>query len=483
MSERAYPTFGVLLVDDEPNWLDALSMSLERNAGITNTILCEDSRQVMDILSRQEVGLVLLDLTMPHLPGQELLRLIAEQHPEIVVIVLSGMNQLETAISCMKLGAFDYYVKTVEEDRLVTGVLRAIRMIELRLENNEVRRRLLADSFEHPNAFAGIISISKAMRSIFQYSESIAKSTQPVLITGESGVGKELVARAIHALSNRPGPLVCVNVAGLDDTIFADTLFGHVKGAFTGADSSRHGMVEEAAQGTLLLDEIGDLSLLSQVKLLRILQEGEYFPLGSDKPKRLAAKIIVATNQDLQAKITAGQFRKDLYYRLQTHNVHIPPLRERKEDLPLLLDTFLEDAARDLGKKKPTAPKELAQLLESYTFPGNIRELRSMVYDAVSHHKGGVLSMALFLKAMDKKEIPPPAKDAAFVKNGNIFTGLDTLPTPEQAYQLLIDEAMRRAKGNQSQAARLLGMSQPALNKRLKRKEKRPSSGSDPKAL
>jgi DNA-binding NtrC family response regulator len=265
--------------------------------------------------------------------------------------------------------------------------------------------------------------------------------------------------------------MISVNVAGLDDTIFADTLFGHVKGAFTGADSSRNGMVEEAAKGTLFLDEIGDLSLLSQVKLLRILQEGEYFPLGSDKPKRLLARIMVATNQDLQAKMNAGQFRKDLYYRLQTHNVHIPPLRERKEDVPLLLDTFLEDAARDLGKKKPTAPKELAQLLETYSFPGNVRELRSMVYDAVSYHKGGVLSMALFLKAMDKKELPTPARDTALAGAGNIFSGLNTLPTPEHAYQLLIEEAMRRAKGNQSQAARLLGMSQPALNKRLKRRK------------
>lgn len=483
MSERAYPEFGILLVDDEPNWLDALSMSLERNAGITNTILCEDSRQVMDLLSRREISLVLLDLTMPHLTGQELLRLIAEQHPEIVVIVLSGMNQLETAIGCMKLGAFDYYVKTVEEDRLVTGVLRAIRMIELRHENNEVSRRLLADSLEHPDAFAGSLSVSKAMRSIFQYSESIARSTQPVLITGESGVGKELIARAMHELGGSAGPMVSVNVAGLDDAIFADTLFGHVKGAFTGADSTRNGMAEEASRGTLFLDEIGDLSLLSQVKLLRLLQEGEYFPLGSDKPKRLLARVIVATNQDLQAKMAAGQFRKDLYYRLQTHKVHIPPLRERKEDLPLLLDKFLEDAARDLGKKKPTAPKELGDLLATYAFPGNVRELRSMVYDAVSHHKGGVLSMGLFLKAMDRKELATPVKDAASAGVGNIFASLDPLPTPEQAYQLLIDEAMKRAKGNQSQAARLLGMSQPALNKRLKRMEKRSFSGSDSEAL
>lgn len=479
MSERAYPTFGVLLVDDEPNWLDSLSMSLERNAGITNTILCEDSRQVMDILSRREVGLVLLDLTMPHLTGQDLLKLIAEQHPEIIVIVLSGMNQLETAISCMKLGAFDYYVKTVEEDRLVTGVLRAIRMIELKLENREVSRRLLADSLEHPEAFTGTISASKAMRSIFQYSESIARSSQPVLITGESGVGKELIARSIHELGGSTGPMVCVNVAGLDDTMFADTLFGHVRGAFTGADTSRNGMVEEAAKGTLFLDEIGDLSLLSQVKLLRLLQEGEYFPIGSDKPKRMQARVIVATNQDLSAKMSAGQFRKDLYYRLQTHKVHIPPLRERKEDLPLLVDKFLGDAARDFGKRKPAVPKELATFLETYHFPGNVRELRSMIYDAVSQHKSGILSMASMLKAVGRETQARSRNEAVSIEQKGIFSGFDTLPTPEQAYTLLVEEAMRRTKGNQSQAARLLGMTQPALNKRLKRTEKRSRPGAE----
>jgi DNA-binding NtrC family response regulator len=473
MIERAYPAFSVLLVDDEPSWLDSLSLTLERTAGITNTILCEDSRQVMDILAEQKVGLVLLDLTMPHLSGRELLLRIAEQHPEIVVIILSGMNQLDTAIDCMKRGAFDYYVKTMEEDRLVTGVLHAIRMIELKQENREVSHRLLSDSLSHPEAFAAIVSAGKTMRPIFQYCESIARSSQPILLTGESGVGKELIARAIHALSVRQGPLVCVNVAGLDDNVFSDTLFGHVRGAFTGADNSRSGMIETAGQGTLFLDEIGDLSLQSQVKLLRLLQEGEYFPIGSDKPGRLRARVIAATNQDLVAKMSAGQFRKDLYYRLQTHKVHLPPLRERKEDLPLLLDRFLEDAALEFGKKKPRAPKELTTALEAYHFPGNIRELRSMAYDAVSQHKAGILSLAVFCKAMGREELCAPAHDAA-VGDDNIFAGLDLLPTPEQAYALLVEEAMRRAKGNQSQAARLLGMTQPALNKRLKRRKKDP---------
>jgi DNA-binding NtrC family response regulator len=471
MNQRTYPAFSVLLVDDEPAWLDSLSISLERNAGITNAILCKDSRQVMDILSEKDVGLVLLDLTMPYLTGEELLRLIAEQHPEIAVIVITGMNQIETAVRCMKLGAFEYFVKTAEEDRLVTGVLHAIRMVELQRENREMGSRLLDGSLECPEKFAGIKTISKKMLSIFLYIESIAKSAQPIFITGESGVGKELVAMVSHEISGCTGRMVCVNVAGLDDNMFADTLFGHVKGAYTGADTARSGMIEEAAHGTLFLDEIGDLSISSQVKVLRVLQEGEYYPLGSDKPRRRKARVIVATNQDISAKLTAGQFRKDLFYRLQTHRVNIPPLRERKEDLPLLLDTFLEEAASDFGKKKPAVPKELLHLLETYPFPGNVRELRSMVYDAVSRHKSGILSMDSFLRAMGRQEFLDVSVSHGKADEQNVFAGFATLPTFNQALKLLVDEAMARAKGNQSLAARLLGISQSALNKRIKRTE------------
>ncbi|HVO67659.1 MAG TPA: sigma-54 dependent transcriptional regulator [Syntrophales bacterium] len=471
MNQKMYPAFGVLLVDDEPAWLDSLSLSLERIAGITNTILCEDSRQVMGILSERDVGLVLLDLTMPYLTGEELLRLIAEQHPEIAVIVITGMNQIETAVRCMKLGAFEYFVKTAEEDRLVTGVLHAVRMVELQQENREMGSRLLDGSLEYPEAFASIKTKSKKMISIFLYIESIAKSTQPILVTGESGVGKELVAKVSHEISGCTGEMVCVNVAGLDDNMFADTLFGHVKGAYTGADIARSGMIEEAAHGTLFLDEIGDLSISSQVKLLRVLQEGEYYPLGSDKPRRKTARVIVATNQDISAKLAAGQFRKDLYYRLQTHKVNIPPLRERKEDLPLLLDTFLEEAAMDFARKKPAAPKELLNLLETYPFPGNVRELRSMVYDSVSRHRSGILSMDSFIRAMGRQEYSDVPVSSGKTDEANIFAGLGTLPTYNKALKLLTDEALVRAKGNQSLAARLLGISQSALNKRLKKTE------------
>lgn len=464
MSESLYPSFGVLLVDDEPAWLRSVSLTLTRSVGITNIITCQDSRQVPDILAQKGVGLVLLDLTMPHLAGEELLALISERHPEIATIVVSGMNQVETAVSCMRLGAFDYFVKTVEEDRLVTGVMRAIRMLDLERENRNMSSRFLSGALQHPEAFAKIITGDRTMHTIFAYVEAVAQSPQPLLITGESGVGKELIARAAHALSGCSGHLVAVNVAGLDDTVFADTLFGHVRGAYTGADQVRPGMIEEAADGTLFLDEIGDLSIASQVKLLRLLQEGEYFPLGSDRPKRLKARIVVATHCDLAAREASGAFRRDLYYRLRTHCIHVPPLRERIADIPLLLDHFLGVAALSLGKKKPTPPKELAQLLATYNFPGNIRELKAMVYDAVSLHKDRILAMDAFIKAIG----PPGVRQAPIAPRQNWLTDLERLPTFAEAAEMLVTEAMTRANGSQTIAARLLGISQPALSKRLK---------------
>ena len=470
MKAATYPDFSVLLVDDEPDWLGSLSLTLESCAAISNILTCSASRRVMAILDGGQVGLVLLDLTMPHLSGEELLEQIAERHPEISVIVVSGLNQLETAVRCMKLGAFDYCVKTDEADRIVGAVLRAVRMVEMRREYQEMSSRLVSRELRHPEAFAAIVTADRSMLDIFSYVEAVAKSPQSLLITGESGVGKELIAKAAHSLSGCRGKLVTVNVAGLDDTVFADTLFGHVRGAFTGAEQLRRGMVEEAGDGTLFLDEIGDLSIPSQVKLLRLLQEGEYFPLGSDLPKRLKARVIVATHQNLLEKERDGAFRRDLYYRLRTHQVQLPSLRERRGDIPLLLDHFLEEAARALGKKKPTPPKGLVQYLATYCFPGNVRELKAMIYDAVSVHRDRMLAMDTFVKVIErlKSECVAAGPDSP---RQNPFSGFDELPTFSDAAAFLVMEAMNRASGNQTLAARLLGISQPALSKRLKMRQ------------
>lgn len=474
MSPKNYPEFGLLLVDDEPAFLRSLGILLERSAGITNLERCEDSRQVMERLGRGGIGLVLLDLTMPHLSGEKLLEMIRADYPEIEVIVISGMNQVETAVSCVKNGAFDYFVKTAEENRLIQGVQRAINVIELQNENRRLRERFLGDTLERPEAFSAIITADKTMRSVFQYIESIATSRQPILITGESGVGKELIARAAHSLSGVRGSLISLNVAGLDDNTFADTLFGHTRGSFTGADQVRPGMIEEAAHGTLFLDEIGDLSTVSQVKLLRLLQENEYYPIGSDQHKRMTARVVVSTNRDLTEMTASGQFRKDLFFRLRTHHVHVPPLREHKNDIPLLLSHFLQSVAEDLGKQAPAVPKELPILLSNYSFPGNVRELKAMVYDAISAHKSKMLSMETFKRTIERTHggIVRPLDISSTAQS--IFNASAPLPSLNAIVDLLVDEAMRRTQGNQSIASRLIGISQPALSKRLNKKKGEP---------
>ena len=472
MKESQYPSLPVLLVDDERPWLRSLSFTLKGAGGIDHLIQCHESREVMEILARQEVSLILLDLTMPHLAGEELLPMITRDYPEIPVIILSGLNQVDTAVKCMRLGAFDYFVKTVETERLIAGIRRALAHQELQKDYRKLKTRLLQDCLEHPEAFSDMVTANRKIRSIFQYIEAVAHSTEPVLITGESGVGKELVAQALHRIGRPSGPWVAVNVAGLDEQVFADTLFGHTRGAFTGADQGRPGMIEQAGHGTLFLDEIGDLSPASQVKLLRFLQEGEYFPVGSDKPKRVKARIVCATNQDLAAKQASSEFRKDLYFRLCAHQVHIPPLRERLDDIPLLLDHFLAEASQALGKKKATPPEELAVLLATHHFPGNVRELRAMVYDAVSVHRAGKLSMDAFKKALGQiREVleDPPDRAEAMLDGaaGPLFPS--RLPTFDEAANLLVAEAMRRSKDNQTIAAGLLRISRQALSKRLKK--------------
>jgi len=469
MMDITSPHRPVLLVDDEEQSLTSFEMAL-RSVSLNNFIRCLDSRDVIPLLTEQEVEIVLLDLRMPYIAGDELLPAIISDFPEIPVIIITGANDVETAVKCMKLGAFDYMVKPVERSRLIGGVKRALDLRELQRENRLLKAQVLSDKLEHPEVFSEIVTCSARMRSIFQYVEAIAASPRPLLITGETGVGKELVARAVHRLSRRKGAFVPVNVAGLDDNVFADTLFGHKKGAFTGAEQARGGMLEQAAGGTLFLDEIGDLSHASQVKLLRLLQDGEYFPLGSDLAKRSDARIVVATNQDLNTLQTSGRFRKDLYYRLCDHHLHIPPLRERMEDLPLLLNHFLEKASTTLGKSRPTPPEELLTLLSTYHFPGNIREMESMVFDSVSSHRSGKLSMDLFKSHIFQKP-PAPEKELPrqVQREGVSVSFSDRLPTLKELEQNLVDEAMRRAGGNQSIAALSLGITRQALNKRLKK--------------
>ena len=359
----------VLLVDDDTQVLHSASIVL-RSSGLAHVLTVDDSRSVMPLLAERDIGALLLDLTMPHLSGHALLEQVTEDHPDIPVIVMTATDDLQTAVQCMQDGAVDYLVKPVEENRLVSSVKRALEIRMLRAEVLSLKERLLMDTPHQREAFAEIITQSKEMFAIFRYIEAVSPSPQPVLITGETGTGKELVARALHRLSARPGELVTVNVAGLDDTLFSDTLFGHTRGAFTGADQARDGLMTSTAEGTLFLDEIGDLSVSSQVKLLRLLQDGTFYPVGSDRPRQGRARIVCATNCDITRSVSAGKFRKDVYYRLRTHHLHLPPLRARTGDLSLLINHFVDKAASVLGKPVPTVPLALYQLLKTYSFPG-----------------------------------------------------------------------------------------------------------------
>jgi DNA-binding NtrC family response regulator len=462
MTQNKYPASPVLVVDDEEGIITAFDIAL-RSAGITNVLTCIDARRVPGVLAETEPSVILLDLTMPHIRGEELLVDIRTEHPQIPVIIVTGNNELDHAVHCMKSGAFDYMVKPVEKSRLVSGVNRAIEIGELTSENRRLKERFLAGGLEHPEAFSEIVTMDPHMRTLFQYAEAIARSSQPVLITGESGVGKELMARALYRLAGRPGAFVSVNVAGIDDQAFSDTLFGHAKGAYTGADGVRKGLVEQASGGTLFLDEIGELAHESQVKLLRLLQEREYYPLGSDLSRKCDAHVIVATNQALKTAITAGRFRKDLYYRLSVHHLEIPPLRERQGDIPILLDQFLEAAAREFHKKMPAYPDELPVLLKTYPFPGNIRELRSMVFDAMAEHHSKKLSMSRFKAHMDKENCDGPGNSVMGEAESAWLPEHLPLPTIEGANRLLIREALRRTDGNRSMAARILGISRQRL--------------------
>jgi two-component system, NtrC family, response regulator HydG len=462
----------VLLVDDEFQLLLFYRKTLER-AGFQKVVTLDDSRQVMPYLAKQVPALIVLDYTMPFLNGKDLLLQIREEHPQIPVIFSTGVDDLETAVECMRLGAFDYLLKPFDSERMLTSIRRALEVNALQEQVTDLKQRLLSGELKNEKAFAHIVTASPKMLAVFKYIEVIAASPYPILLTGETGSGKEMLAKAIYYAGGSRNNYVAVNAAGLDDTLFSDTLFGHKKGAFTGADSQREGLITQASGGILFLDEIGDLSQASQVKLLRLIQENEYYPLGSDTVQKTDARIICASNHDLKELVRKGIFRKDLFFRLSVHQIEIPPLRDRLEDIPLLVLHFLTETAAILQRKAPTPPPELFALLASYPFPGNVRELQTMVHDSMFRHSGRMLGLESFNKTIAERrpEISiPPAPDARPTDALNFFGG--QLPTLKGAENFLVQRALSMAKGNQGIAASLLGITRQALNKRLSRNKK-----------
>ena len=457
----------VLLVGEEPNPLEQTRLQL-LNEGITSVVVLTDSRATLAFIEQHTVSLVVLDMT-PDMGRAGLLSRISADYPNIPVIVETSSSDVELAVSCMKAGALDYMVRPVVPGRLAMALENVRSFNSSRQEVSTLKEYLLNDRLEHAEAFAAIKTVSRRMRSIFQYTEVVSGSPQAVLITGETGVGKELFARAIHRISRVRGQFVSINVAGLDDALFSDTLFGHKKGAFTGADQLRDGLVSKAASGTLFLDEIGDLNELSQVKLLRLLQEREYYPVGADLVKTSTARIVLATNVDLQERIKEGRFRRDLYFRLCSHQIHIPALRERREDISLLLDSFIEESARHFGRSIPVASPALKMALEEYDFPGNIRELQARVSDAVARHQDDVLTIEDFhgISPAAQQHAPNPSPQINLAAVG-IYEIFGRLPTFREVEDYLIIEALKISEGNFAAAAAILGVTRQTISKRLK---------------
>ncbi|WP_176012204.1 sigma-54 dependent transcriptional regulator [Victivallis sp. Marseille-Q1083] len=463
--------FPVMLVDAETAVLNFYEQQLNA-AGIRSLIKCSTLAEARAALKTHPIELLVLEVAMEGAGGIEFLRQTLKEYAEVPIIVVSSRQDIELVIDCIRLGVVDYLPKPLNTENWLRRIRDTLVLRDLRRKNSLLRQQLLQGSVnERPKAFAPIVTRDPRMFELFEYCMAIASYNQPVLITGETGTGKELFARALHELSGRSGELVAINIAGMDDNLMSDNLFGHVKGAYTGALSSRPGAVEKAQGSTLLIDEIGDMSLPSQVKLLRLLQQHEYSPLGTDEVKISSARIVLSTLRNLSELQRDERFRRDLYYRIAAHTIHVPPLRERLDDLPLLLDCFIRRICSELGRKCPAYTDELLLLLRGYSFPGNVRELEGMVIDAVSRCAGRTLPLQPFLEQMKRNTASENAGGLVgpVAEVEDFLQALPALPTIKEMTQKLVAESLRRSSNNQSLAAKQLGITPQALSSRLRK--------------
>lgn len=360
----------ILIVDDEQGILNALTGVLEDEGYTVST--GETGADALKKIENDTPSAVLLDIWLPDMDGLEVLKKIKETHKDIPVIVMSGHGTIETAVKATKLGAYDYVEKPLSMDRVTLLIQHAVKLQHLELENVRLRRRIEGSD--------EIIGDSPPIRQLKEQLRIVGPSNSRVLITGENGTGKELVARSIHRASQRENRLfVAVNCAAIPETLIESELFGHEKGAFTGATSVQRGKFELADGGTLFLDEIGDMSLNTQAKVLRVLQEQEFQRVGGSKNLKVDVRLISATNKNLPSEIKKGTFREDLYYRINVITLNVPPLKERREDIPLLARHFLKEIIREQGLRKKVLTEEAAQLLKDYDWPGNVRELHNLM--------------------------------------------------------------------------------------------------------
>src|SRR5262245_4098829 len=432
------PMFRILVVEDEPSIRAQLEESL-REAGY-QTESVGDGKAAAEAVLQSSFDLCLSDIRMPGMSGVELLKRLGETSPETMVFLMTAFAGAATAIGPLRLGAVDYLVKPFKHDELIARVRRLAEHRRLVVENRNLRRSSDTDTQ------SGMIGQSAAMQAVLETVDRVASLPSHVLITGESGTGKDLVARAIHERGHRAkAPFVPINCAAIPETLLESELFGHVKGAFTGAADNKEGLLKTAGEGTIFLDELGEMPLAVQAKLLRAIESREIQPVGSTRRIQIQARIVVATNRNLAAEVKAGRFREDLYYRLAVVEIHVPPLRDRREDIPALANHFVEKYARDLGRPVRRISRDALRLLAGHDWQGNIRQLSNAIERALIFATGGEITPA---------DLPPPVQGAA-PRDPEIAGTLNEATTEfERAYILrVIDEC----GGNKRKAARQLG--------------------------
>ena len=437
---------------------------LELN-GFTAIRTAESLEAARTRLLEEPIALILLDLTLQRGSGITLLEEVRDQFPTTVVIVVTGGGDIATAVSCMRKGAYDFLLKGTDTGRLPSAVRNALEHRRVVAENALLREAFTDPAPRNPVAFTEFITQDEHVWRLFLYLEAVAVLSDPVLVTGETGVGKELVARGIHAQSGRSGKFVSVNLGGVDDHVFSDTLFGHRKGAYTGAEARRDGLVAQAAEGTLFFDEIGEMPMESQARLLRLLDTGEYFPLGTDTPAYSQARIVCATNRNLSEAVSAGEFRRDLYYRIATHHVAIPPLRDRPGDIRLIAKDVIHRESERLGRTTAYVPEQVMANLAQLPLPGNVRELHQVILRGlITEDWDG---------AIDPSKADGSAAEKPSPSGLPLVTFGDVLPAPETLVDLLLLEADRRHPNSRSAAAAAIDLSPQAFANRWKRMESR----------
>lgn len=440
--------FTILVIDDEKNIRTGLQAALELDG--YDVMLASDGAEGLEIALHSDIDLVITDLRMPGVSGEEVLRRVTTESPGIPVIVLTGHGTVENAVEAMRSGAYDFLTKPLNLDRLSLLVKRALQNRELVLQHRELEREIESrKSFEH------IIGKSPAMLKVFEVVKRVAPTKASVLITGESGVGKELIANALHNLSPRQNnPFVKVHCAALAETILESELFGHEKGSFTGAVARRRGRFELANSGTIFLDEIGEINQQVQIKILRVLQEKKFERVGGEETLEVDVRVVTATNRDLEKEIAEGRFREDLFYRLNVVRIHVPPLRERKDDIPLMIASFLREFAEDNGKKIDGIEPKARSVLYAYDWPGNVRQLRNCVESAVVMTSGSVITL---------DDLPPSIRAGGDSSSIRIPVGA----TMAEAEKEVILQTLSAQNGNKSKTAEVLGIGRKTLHRKL----------------